>query len=195
MAVKSHSLLVRVFFVVSLLFNIIFILRSFAGQTSVKSRAQRFNHRAVAIKEEVDGPTETISESSIQLSPHEIPIQDVSQESETASGRQTDLPPTFAETTVDNTRVSSPGVNIRIGQYSQVSQITLDDDFWTVIEDLSQRDGDLVFESIKTKERRIFPKTGEAAFYEYDARWPKFAGLRLWSIGMAAPDLLADQML
>jgi hypothetical protein len=195
MAVKSQSFLVRVFFVMSLLFNVIFVLRSFSGHTTVQSRAQRFHHRAVAVKEETDAGVEPLPESLTKSTPHQIPNSDASQEPATASTRQFETPPTFAKPSIEDTRTSSPAVNIRIGQFSQVSQIKLEDDFWTVIEDLSQRDGDLIFESTKTKERRVFPKTAEAAFYEYDARWPKFAGLRLSQIGLSAPDLLAEQML
>jgi hypothetical protein len=195
MAVKSHSFLVRVFFVPSLLFNIIFISRFFADRTTVQSRAQRFHHRAVAINEEADTGVKTIPESSIRPSLHEIPIYDSFQESATAFTRQSDAPPTFAGANIGKTQLSTPAANIRIAQFSQVSELKLEDELWTVIEDLSQRDGDIIFESTKTKERRVFSKTGEAAFYEYDSKWPKYAGLRLSSIGLAAPDLLADQML
>lgn len=195
MAVNSQSFLVRVFFLVSLLFNVIFVLRSFSGQPTVQSRAQRFHHRAVAVKEETDIGVETTPESSTKSSPHQVPDYDASQESATTSARQLNTPPTFAMPSIEDIHTSSPAVNIRIGQFSHISKIKLEDDFWTVIEDLSQRDGDLIFESTKTKERRVFPKTAEAAFYEYDARWPKFAGLRLSQIGLAAPDLLAEQML
>lgn len=195
MAVKSHSFLMRVFFILSLLFNVIFISRSFTGRTAVQDHAHRFHHRAVAINEELDAGSETIPESSIKPSKEQTPISDASQEVAAALDSQDNAPPQFTGTNVDETRLASPSANIRTGHYSQVAGIKQDDDFWTVIEDLSQRDGDIIFESTKTKERRVFPKTGEAAFQEYDARYPKFAGLRLAKIGLAAQDLLADRML
>lgn len=193
MAVKSYSFLVRVFFILSLLFNVIFISRSFTGRSAVQDHAHRFYHRAVAIKGELDAGSETIPEPSTRRSKDQTPISHAFQE---VADAQDDAPPNFAGTgSVDKTRLASPSANTRTGHYSQVAGIKQDDDFWTVIEDLSQRDGDIIFESTKTKERRVFPKTGEAAFQEYDARYPKFAGLRLAKIGLAAQDLLADQML
>lgn len=195
MAVNSHSFLVRLFFILSLLFNVVFISRSFTGRTALQDHAHRFHHRAVAIKEELDAGAESIPAPSTRQPKEQLPKFAASQEVAAITESQKNTLPNFAVTNVDETRVVSPSANIRTGHSSQVAEFKIDDETWTVIEDLSQRNGDIVFESAKTKERRVFPKSGEAAFEEYDARYPKFAGLNLSDIGLAAQDLLANRML
>lgn len=195
MAVKSHSFLVRVMFILSLLFNVIFISRSLTGTSTVQDRANRFHHRAVAISEESEAGLEAIPMPSTRPPKHETPIYHASQEDVAALPPQSNAPPRFTNAGSDNSQLASPIANIRSEQHSQISEIKLVDEIWTVFEDLSRRDGDIVFESTKTKERRVFPKTGEASFVESDSRYPQFAGLRLEDIGLAAQDLLANQML
>lgn len=190
MAVVSHSFLVRVLFILSLIFNIFFVSRSYTGRTAVQNRAHRFHHRAVAVEKELDPGSNPIPERLTRPSNEQPPILDDFQEVAADTDSQDDVPSNLTTTDADPTPLVS-----HIAQYSQVARIKNDDDSWTVIEDLSQRDGDIIFESAKTKERKVFPKTGEAAFQEYDARYPEFAGLRLANIGLAAKDLLANRML
>ncbi|TLD30287.1 Tat pathway signal protein [Venturia nashicola] len=191
MAVPSHSLLVRVFFIISLVFNVVFISRSFTGRTALPNHAHRFHHRAVAVQDAVDEGTNSVRRSNEQPSAP----QQLAPEIDSQGDSQGDPPPKFAATNADQTRLVSQSASTQTRQYSQVGRIELDDDSWTVLEDVSQRNGDIVFESTKTKERRVFPKTGEATFEETDAKFPKFAGLQLADIGLAAEDLLATRIL
>lgn len=195
MAVISQSLVVRVFFFLSLVFNVVFISRSFTGRTAVQTHANQFQHRAVVVKEELNAGNNSTPESPTRPPKEQPPIHDASQEVAAESYSQHDAPLNSAATNADQARLVSPSAHIRTGKETQVVQIKHGDDSWTVIEDLSQRDGDIIFESTKTKKRIVFPKTGEAAFQEYDARYPEFAGLQLANIGLATQDLLANRML
>ncbi|KAE9974740.1 hypothetical protein BLS_002935 [Venturia inaequalis] len=164
-------------------------------QEPVQTHANRFQHRAVVVKEELNAGNNSTPESPTRPPKEQPPIHDGSQEVAAEIYSQHDAPPNSAATNADQARLVSPSAHIRTGQETQVVQIEHGDDSWTVIEDLSQRDGDIIFESTKTKKRIVFPKTGEAAFQEYDARYPEFAGLQLANIGLATQDLLANRML
>lgn len=93
------------------------------------------------------------------------------------------------------TSSAGPKSVIRLSGYSQVAEIGPAEDSWSVFEDISQRDGDLVFQNSRTQERRVFPKRSEATFYTEDKKWKKYAGLSMATIGMDLRDLLADTLL
>ncbi len=75
--------------------------------------------------------------------------------------------------------------------HTKLSSFVLDGEHWTVYEDLRTRDGAITF-LCSSGSARVLPKTAEAVFAEPG---PKYLGLELSQIGLAAPDLLAEKLL
>lgn len=78
--------------------------------------------------------------------------------------------------------------------YERVLDIEIDGQSWTVNEDLSNRDGQIVFAS-KPGQQRIMPKTAELFNPKADPKYPRYAGLKIADVGMALDDLLATALL
>ncbi|KAF2669158.1 hypothetical protein BT63DRAFT_455133 [Microthyrium microscopicum] len=92
-----------------------------------------------------------------------------------------------------NETETTPG-DIPVQGLAKLTQIQVDGVTWTVHEDLSQRDGPIVFVSPDGKQE-VFPKNSEASFFKENPKYPRNAGLKMSDIGMALKDLLADNLL
>ncbi|KAE9966004.1 hypothetical protein BLS_007269 [Venturia inaequalis] len=83
---------------------------------------------------------------------------------------------------------------IPLDGYERLAEIEIDGQSWAVHEDLSNRNGQIVFAS-KAGEQRILPKTAELSAPRADARYPYYAGLNISEVGLALDDLLATKLL
>ncbi|KAF2425808.1 hypothetical protein EJ08DRAFT_384261 [Tothia fuscella] len=203
MAIVSHSLLLRSFFIISVTFNFLFFIRSFTSFNDPSSRDRssppRFHHRALpllasdASEEWTDDGTQ-LRKTPPALEQHsssEIPIYD---NSPTPSKPITPSPP--KQQAKEESFFNSPQpINIRTSQYTHQTDIQYDEEKWMVWEDLTKRDGVIVFQSALTKEQRVFSKTGEASFQPKHPTYPKHASIPLSQIGLSPSDLLANALL
>jgi len=190
MAVKTHSLLLRSFLAFSFAINFVLLFGIFSNNASPPT-SQRFNHRAVPLKEQDTTVAHPVSVPSVEQQSNEIPIYDASRE----TTQPVEALPPSQQQKDGQTLFDTPQAAVRLEHYTEQAQFSVQEDFWTVYEDLSRRDGALVFESRQTQDRVVFPKTGEAAFYKQNQKYPKFASIPMAQIGMALGDLLADQLL
>ncbi|QDS71286.1 hypothetical protein FKW77_001178 [Venturia effusa] len=83
---------------------------------------------------------------------------------------------------------------ISLDGYEHVIDIEIDGQTWTVSEDLSQRNGQIVFAS-KAGEQRILPKTAELYDAPENPKYPHYAGLDRAKVAMELEDLLATKLL
>lgn len=83
---------------------------------------------------------------------------------------------------------------IPLDGYASVADIDVDGQRWTVHEDLSTRNGQIVFAS-KTGQQRILPKTAETYDPPADPKYPYYTGLNISEVGLALVDLLATKLL
>jgi hypothetical protein len=83
---------------------------------------------------------------------------------------------------------------IPLDGYARLADIEIDGQSWTAHEDLSIRNGPIVFAS-KTGQQRILSKTAELYAPPADAKYPRYAGLRIGEVGMALDDMLATKLL
>jgi hypothetical protein len=194
MAAKSHSLLLRSFLAVSFALNILFLFR-FVSNSSPHPEHRRFNHRAVPLEEHdaisIPTPEQPHALPLVQQEANAIPIDDLSDRTPEITTSPFTTPPKGVKPSLFN----SPSTAIRLSQYKQHTEFKVADDSWTVYEDLSRRDGSIIFQSTKTQDRKAFVKTAEAAFYEANKAFPKHASIPMAKIGMSLPDLLADHLL
>jgi hypothetical protein len=76
----------------------------------------------------------------------------------------------------------------------KLAEITVEGARWSVHEDLTRRDGHIVFVH-QDGRRKVFPKTAEAVFFREHTKYPKFLGFPMSDIGMNLRDILADALL
>jgi hypothetical protein len=201
MAVNSRTLLIRSFVAISFALNLV-LLFQFVSNTRLNTPADgpashRFHHRAVLLEDKIPlEENDAIARPGhappfAEQQSNEIPIFDASNVTP-GSARAS---PTIAPKPVDPPLFEQPTAAIRVSQYKQHTKISLEDESWTVFEDLSRRDGAIIFQSTKTQNRKIFEKTGEAAFYQPNAAFPKHASFPISKIGTSLQDLLADHLL
>jgi hypothetical protein len=193
MAIKSHSLLLRSFVAISFALNLIFLIRFVSNTPSnPQTNFRRFNHRALLLEEhDVGIQTPTTQPSQEEQQEVKIPMHDVSEVTPEPARSHAVTSPKSAQSPL----FSSPSTAIRLAQYKQHAEISLADESWTVYEDLSRRDGSIIFQSAKTQDKKLFAKTGEAAFYQPNGAYPKHAAIPMAKIGMSLQDLLADHLL
>jgi hypothetical protein len=125
------------------------------------------------------------------------------------NGEETVLNDVAANTTVSNgfsSRIENATTAIRVpysldasmaiplAGYTRLAEITVDNEPWTIHEDLSKREGHVVFAS-KSGQQRVFPKTAELYAPPADAKYPRYMGKPIREVGMALADLLADELL
>lgn len=84
--------------------------------------------------------------------------------------------------------------SIPLDGYERLADVEIDGQSWTIHEDLSNRNGQIVFAS-KTGQQRVLPKTAELYAPPADPRYPRYAGLKISEVGMALEDLLATSLL
>jgi hypothetical protein len=78
--------------------------------------------------------------------------------------------------------------------YTRIAEIQVDNEPWTIHEDLTKQQGHLVFES-KSGQQRVFPKTAELYAPPADPKYPRYMGMSIRDVGLALDDLLATQLL
>jgi hypothetical protein len=83
---------------------------------------------------------------------------------------------------------------IPLDGYTRLAEIQVDNEPWTIHEDLTKQNGHLVFAS-KSGQQRVFPKTAEVYAPPADAKYPRYMGLSIQNVGMALDDVLATQLL
>jgi hypothetical protein len=192
MAVKTHSLVLRSFLFVSITLNILLLFHSFIPSNTPSSRipSHRFRHRALPLEERGEDarPAQSLS---LDRQSDEMPILDVAKEaSQPIQASPPRQPKADEGSTFDSAQVA-----IRASQNTHQADIKNEEESWTVYEDLSKRDGAIVFQSSLTKEQRILVKTGEAAFYKANPTYPQYGSIPMSKIGMSPADLLANYLL
>jgi hypothetical protein len=95
------------------------------------------------------------------------------------------------QATAEKSVPSKPVPHIPFDGLTPQAEFKLGDEDWKVYEDLSKRDGPIVFVSSKGTQR-VLGKHAETNFAESN---PPYLGLKLSDIGTAGPDLLADELL
>jgi len=83
---------------------------------------------------------------------------------------------------------------ISLDGYTKITEIKIGNEIWTVHEDLTKREGSIVFSS-KSGQQRILPKTAELYAPPADPKYPRYLGKSIRDVGMALADVLADGLL
>jgi hypothetical protein len=83
---------------------------------------------------------------------------------------------------------------VPLAGYTRLAEIQVDNESWTIHEDLTKREGHVVFES-KSGIQRVFPKTAEEYAPAVHPKYPRYNGVPISQVGMALADVLADQLL
>jgi len=190
MAPKPRSLLLFSLLCLSFSINVLLLLRSSPGEVN---SSRKFSTRAVDLETDPDA----VSREALRPPPSVAPLPSKKQTPslESSIPKVPTGPPQFDAPQFSNTPSAGPQPVVRLSEHTQIAKIGPTEDSWAVYEDLSQRDGDIVFQNSKTQERRIFPKRSEATFYNDDKKWKKYAGIPMAKIGMDLRDLLADKLL
>lgn len=83
---------------------------------------------------------------------------------------------------------------IPLDGYTRIIDLNIANKPWTVWEDLSQINGNLVFASA-SGEQRVFPKYAESFNPQASAQFPRYMGRSIREVGLALDDLLATDLL
>ena len=89
---------------------------------------------------------------------------------------------------------ATDSAQIPIQGLAKIIDIKIEGVTWAVHEDLAKRDGNVVFSSPDGKQE-IFPKTGEATFWQESKKYSRNMGLNMSDVGMNLRDILADALL